>query len=1554
MGESNQILDGIAIIGMAGRFPGAENVEQFWRNVRDGVESISSFTDEELKAAGVPEETLRSPQYVRAGAVLDDIDLFDASFFGFSPREAEIIDPQHRLFLECAWEALENACCDPEEFQGLIGVYAGVSLSRYLLNLYTNREVLAAVGRLQLMIGNDKDHLPTRTSYKLNLRGPSVSVQTSCSTSLMATYLACQSLLSYQCDVALAGGASVAVPQKSGYMYQEGGILSPDGHCRVFDADAQGTVGGSGIGVVVLKRLADALADGDSIRAVIRGAYANNDGSAKIGYTAPSIDGQAKVIAGAQAVAEVEPESITYIEAHGTGTTLGDPIEIAALTKVFRTGREQKASCAIGSIKSNVGHLDAAAGVTSLIKTTLALEHKQLPPSLNFEKPNPKIDFANSPFYVNTRLTEWRSGATPRRAGVSSFGIGGTNVHVVLEEAPEVDAASASRPRQLLILSAKTDTALETATGNLLAHLTQNPELNLADVAYSYQVGRKVFGHRRMLVCRDTAEAVSLLETNDPRRIFSAVEETTERHVMFMFPGQGTQHVQMARELYETEKTFRATVDDCTKILAGHLGFDLREAIYPEGATSETAQERLNQTSVTQPALFVVEYALAKLWMAWGVEPQAMIGHSIGEYVAACLAGVMTLEDALELVAVRGRLMQHAPDGTMLAVTLTEDEARRRIGAELSLAAVNAPSLCVVAGAADVVERLREELVAEGVICRPLQTSHAFHSASMDAAVEPFLAHLKKIELRPPQIPFVSNVTGQWITPQEATDPQYWATHLRHTVRFADCAGQLLAAPDAVLLEVGPGNSLSGLVKLHPAFDAGRVVLSSLPAPGKQQSDADCLLQTLGRLWLAGVGVKWAGFYTGERRRRLPLPTYPFERQSYWIEARAQKQEARANGSPLRKAADVADWFYTPIWKQSVPVAQATPEDAARCVATWLVLESDARLSAQLVERLRGDGAQVVSVKSGESFTRAGGDAYTINPQRPEDYNALLKELHDAGRAPQTILHLWCLTPEADAASESGALAETQARGFYSLLFLAQALGAQSAAANPTRTHIEVVLNNLHAISGDEDVKPEKATIAGPCQIIPQEYPHISCRLIDVASSPHGDASETRLLDQILTELAAPLTDALVAYRGARRWVRTFERVRLESQDLQSHLLRAGGTYLVTGGFGGIGSTLAQHLARTVKANLVLVGRTALPVKDAWAQWLETHDAQDETAGKIRLVQLLEELGAHVLPCCADVADRAQMRDVAQQIHERFGALHGIIHAAGIAGGGLIQLKKVAAAAAVLSPKVEGTLALAEVFEQAPLDFFVVCSSLTSILGGFGQVDYCSANAFLDAFAYRQTRANGTRTVSINWDAWREVGMAVNAALPQQLQAAHAENLQRAILPVEGIDVFTRALAGGLPQVIVSTIDLPSRIEQRKSPQNQIDVQQATQQPVDRPAHPRPALSNAYVAPRDETEKFIADIWQKNLGIEQVGIHDNFFELGGHSLLAIQLHTHLTKGFNIELKLNDIFEATTVAELALLVLQKQAEQTDTAALACLLAELEQLAPTAPVPQAIAN
>jgi amino acid adenylation domain-containing protein len=1328
---------------MAGRFPGASNISEFWRNLRDGVESIRSLSDAELLAAGVSPEELASPDYVKRASVLDDVPMFDASFFGLSPRDASIMDPQHRHFLECAWEALEDAGHPPQSFDGSIGVFAGSGMNTYLIyNLLANRRLLGSTGLFQLkQTGNDKDVLATRVSYQLDLRGPSINVQTACSTSLVAVHLACQSLLNCECDLALAGGVTIEIPHGQGYIYREGEILSRDGHCRSFDATSSGTVFGSGLGIVVLRRLEDALADRDNIRAVILGSAINNDGARKVGYLAPSVEGQTEVIAEALNFAGIDAADISYVETHGTGTVVGDPIEVRALTQAFRKSTARSGYCGIGSLKTNVGHLDAAAGVAGLMKTVLTLEHRQMPASLHFQNLNPHVELNGSPFFVNGQLSDWPSAGSPRRAGVTSLGIGGTNAHVVLEEAPAPVESQRTKPYQLLVVSAKTDGAVERALTNLATHVHAHPEQRLADVAFTCQIGRHAFSHRRALVVEDTREAASAIAEGERKFFASGLASKTAPSVVFMFSGQGSQYVNMGRNLYENETIFHETLDFCAQQLMEPLALDLRQALYPPEEEKDAAAETLNQTWLTQPALFSIEYALARWWMSLGVEPAAMVGHSIGEYVAACLAGVVSLEDALAIAAFRGRLMYDLPSGSMLAVPLASSDLH--LNGTLCLAAVNNPSLCVVSGPTPEIAALEESLAKQSVSCRRLLTSHAFHSEMMDPILGAFEGRLQSVELKPPHISYLSNVSGTWIKPEEATDPNYWARHLRKTVRFSDCLAELFREPGRILIEAGPGNALTFLAGQQAGPTAK--AFQSLPHPREATTDLRCALHTLGQAWASGVSVDWPKLHPSGSVHRVPLPTYPFEHSKYWIEPDKVQFAATPSHSSLPE--DDKDLsFYRRGWRPA-PVTPASTGSAG----AWIVFNDSLGLGDQIAAELRANKQDVILVTAGSSYQRSEKDRYSIRPDVRDDYDALIADNIKSGYSPMKILHLW---------SVEGAelpLAETMGRSFYSPLYLAQALANQDIAD----IDIALVSNRMQQVSEEPVRNPVRAVLLGPARVIPKELPGITCRSIDVDLE---SSKATACVAQIVAEMASIRDNATVAFRGGERFVETLDPLNLPAAP-ERRRLQPRGVYLITGGLGGIGLVVAEHLAREFNARLVLVTRSMLPPEAEWEATLNDPHQTEANKQKIRKLLEIRAIAGGLLVAQGDVTNLDQMSDIVGLARQRYGKIDGVFHAAGILDDGPLMLKTAESAAKVLDPKVRGTLVLEEALRDAPLSCFVLFSSISSIFPPAGQVDYAAANAFLDAFALSR---NDPVTV-INWDAWREVGMAARSASPHPL-----------------------------------------------------------------------------------------------------------------------------------------------------------------------------------------
>ena len=1353
-GMTSSEASSIAIVGMSGRFPGATSVAKYWENIRAGRETIRVFTEQELLAAGERPELLRDPAYVRACGYLDDIDKFDASFFGISPRDAAVFDPQHRLFLECASEAFEDAGYIGAKVGGPVAVFAASGASEYFTyNLVTNEEVLRSIGAWLLRhTGNDANFLATRVSYELGLVGPSMSVQTACSSSIVAVHLACQSLLNGECDMALAG-ASTIYPEQLGYLYRPGEILSPDGHCRAFDAQAGGTVMASAVGCIVLKRLSDAVRDGDCIRAVIRGSALNNDGSDKVGYLAPSVGGQARVIAEALDLAGVAPEDVSYIEAHGTGTLIGDPIEIAALVQAFGPDVPRQ-SCAIGSVKSNIGHAGEAAGMCSLIKTICALEHRELPPSLHYQTPNPQADLSNSPFYVNTSLRPWLvAPGKARIAGVTSLGAGGTNAHVILEEAPRRplqargDAAS-----QLLLLSSRSSAALDVATQNLASHLRAHPEQPLDQVAFTLMAGREPFAFRRALVSSDAASAAACLETADPQRVFTGKAAREPTSTAFLFPGGGAQYAGMGAELYEKEPVFRDAVDACISVVQPRIKVDLRKLMFPPPDELAKASKQLETPSLALPALFAVEYALAMLLQSWGLVPTALIGHSAGEYAAACISGVFSMADAISLVALRGVLFEKLPRGAMLSIALPEEQVRPLLGSELSLAAVNGPSLCVASGPVDAIARLESRLAADEIEHARVRIDVAAHSSMLEPILSEFERFCRPIAFQKPKIPFVSNLTGTWITDGEAMDPAYWVRHLRNTVRFDQGARTLLETGSRALLEVGPGRTLASLCKQQRTKAA--VVTTALRHPSEAASDVEFLKETIGLLWIAGIEIDPGRFFASDSQRRVSLPTYPFERQRYWIDKGVQA----APSNSLTRRPDLGQWFSAPSYLRSAPSEHLPAEELRK---PWLVLTDNSPLASALIDRLRASGARVSTVVSSGYFAERGELSFAIDPARAADYSKLMEALREQNAVPAHVVHLWALAPrprrffgsssDADlAAWERGAI-----RNFYGLLFLSQAL-----AFEVDQVRMTAIGTAIEALPGEREVHPEKAALMGICRVLPREMPGASCSVLDVVVPTAGSVSEALLADRLVGELYGRKRDPLVVLRDGGRWVQRFEPLKLDPAPGARTWLRPGGVYLVTGGLGGIGLELMQHLARHAKARLVSVGRSPMPQESTWDRWLDEHGEHDETSRRISKVRALQALGGKVMLASADVTDRDAMTHVVAEAARRFGRINGVFHCAGVLKDQLIALRAPETESAVLSVKAKGALVLQSLFVDGDLDFLVNFSSVSAILGLPGQADYTAANAVLDSLAKARTaRGSRTRTVSINWNAWKEVGM---------------------------------------------------------------------------------------------------------------------------------------------------------------------------------------------------
>jgi phthiocerol/phenolphthiocerol synthesis type-I polyketide synthase E len=1369
--NGSQNLEGkVAIIGMACRLPGAKNIREYWQNLLDGLETLNTFSDEELIASGVDPEVFHQPNYIRNRGIIGGAEFFDAEFFGYTPREAELMDPQQRVFLECSWHALEDAGVDPQKTRERIGVFGGTGTPLHLVETMENPWVRKNASGASIVTSNDKDYVTTRVSYKLNLTGPSVNVQCACSTSLVAIVTGINSLVSYQSDLIIAGGATIELPERHGYLYQAGGMESADGHCRAFDKDANGTVFSRGCGVLVLKRLEDAVRDHNNIYAVILGGAINNDGNKKVGFTAPSVEGQVEVIAEALALSEVSADTITYVEAHGTATPIGDPIEVASLSETFRQHTALKQYCAIGSVKSNIGHTDIASGAASMIKTALCLKHRMIPASILFNEANPKIDFPNSPFFVNTRLREWeRENGTPLRALVNAFGVGGTNACVILEEAPSREEPTGNLPCDLLLVSGRTPNAVNAAQAELKDFLESDPSADPHAMAFTSRYGRRHFLNRAAIPFRNREELLSLLGN----RTSTAIKNDSRKPVVFMFPGQGNQYIRMGLPLYESQPVFKETIDLCAGILQHELGFDIRAVLFPPAGSEEAAAVRINETWITQPALFMVSYAQAKLLMSLGIQPDMLIGHSVGEYVAAAISGVFSLEDALKAVARRGKLIQDLPGGAMLAVLLAEEQLNPMLPAGLEVAVVNSQGLCVVSGPTDLIDNFAAELNKSKTFNKKIPTSHAFHSAMMEPALPAFATFFSQVKLSAPTIPIASTVTGQWMGPEQSTDPDFWVQHVRKTVRFADAAKLCLDGQPAVFIESGPGQSLESAVKRQLQKETEHAVVSTIPAIDNK---ADALLfhyGALGQIWASGGPISWE-LFDGGKGNLVSYPAYPFERKPYMIDF-TRKEGAKAK-SVNKKKPDPAQWFFIPGWKRTPPpqlipsngMADPAKDDENSC---WLLFEDHEGLCREVAKQLTNEGKRCLFVSPGRDFERKD-DRFTIDPAAKEHYHKLMAHLKSEKLDPAHIIHAWNYGKPPDRDHLDPRHAEQLACDhFYGPMYLEQAMISEGFIKD---VFLIFVVSHLYNVTGEEVLAPEKALAAGPARVIGQEHPGIISRLADMPAASGAETTEN-LAKAVIAECMLPADETVIAYRHGFRWAEDYIPFSPPSPAVPDMSLTENGVYLVTGGVSGLGMELARYIARTVKCTLVLTHRSPLPPRSDWKEIAES-GSDDTTTLKIINLLELESLGSKVITGCIDASDLEGTRALVAEVEKAHGPVRGVLHSAGMPGAGVIALKDKGQADLVVRSKLHGTLILHDIFRERKLDFFFLFSSVSAIFGEAARIDYTGGNSFMDSFAQYRKRLVGDGTMSINWGQWGVVGMAANwektkAEKKQQLQS---------------------------------------------------------------------------------------------------------------------------------------------------------------------------------------
>ncbi len=1449
----------IAVIGMGLRFPGANEAETYWRNLCEGVESIRFFTPEELESEGLDPRLIRRSDYVPAAGILDDYDGFDASFFGFSDDEAKLLDPQLRLFLECSWEAMEDAGYAPGTLRETVGVYAGASLSSYLANVILKRpDVVDRVGGHRISAANEKESLAFYASYKLGLTGPSLGVQAGCATSLVAVHEACRSLRQGECELALAGASSVHVPHKTGYTYHRDAIYSADGHCRAFDAKAQGTVMSNGAAVLVLRRLDQAQSSGDRIVAVIKGSAVSNDGAQRPGFAAPGVTGLMQAVRNAHRDAAVHPRTVTYVEAHGTGTLLGDSVEITAMTEAFRRGgAHENGFCALGSVKTNLGHLDAASGMAGLIKACLAVQKGKLPPHLHFENSNPDIDFDSSPFFVNTEFRDWNQEAFddsnreafPRRAGVSSITMGGTNCHIVLEEPPaRALVAPPTREWHLLTLSAKSHSALENSTERLTECLVEVPPVRrsplgdqeergrdtlAADVAFTLSVGRHPFAFRRVVLCRSPEEAQSTMASRPADRFMDGQASELRTPLAFFLPDPWLQVPMSGSQLCRTESVFRDRLDLCAKVLGTRFGVDLYAEIGCENAEGQAegnpnrrnaSSGRMDDRAVSKLSRLALQYSLAKLWIHWGVIPEALIGSGPSQYMAACLADVLSLEEALLAAHLYIKNDKRAHHQQQLRVSLESKDMEQRLTSWLDVESRQALRIqgddgcqdgCVVNGPLDALEWLEARLTIEGKAFAALLDRSGGHRKMPSRQLEEVSRALAETALSPPKTPMLSCLSGDWIGNDEATDPVYWAGLQASPHRMTRALSKLLEPSKHLILELGFGGEPCRLNGTQASVGPSQVRTEKMSDCDEQSKECKSMVSTLGRLWLAGVEVDWVAFHEGQPRQRLALPTYPFERGTFRIEPPDRQRTTVdlsssswnekpkwAEGTPTHaQRLPFEQWFCTPSWRR-LPALPERPCDAtASSQRPWLIFADECGLGGELLKKAESIGQPAIEIRQGRGFERLGACSFAIGMPRCEDYQLLMRSI---GRRPAKIVHCWGVTAERNGGDRRQGSNALEA-GFMSLAFIAQAL---SIFKNQDDLEIVAISNGMQEVEGDETIVAEKAAVLGAINVIPLESPGIACRSIDLRLPSEAEARD-QLTARLFLDLRLGNSERITALRGRHRWAWSAEAFSLERPTALPPLSASEAdsrTFLIAGGLGGIGLTIAETLAPG--SRLVLTHRSGFPPPETWEAWLGNPASERSIVERILKLRRLVDLGAQLWIRQVDVADGEAMHDLVSWMMKSFGRLDGVIHAAGHAESGLLRMRTRSDFERVLRTKIEGTRVLAESVRSCRPQFVVLCSSMAAIKGVVGQGDYCAANAFQDAFVHSGAFGSETRVISINWDVWRDVGMAARAVQYSSADflANQTDRLLVGIRPSEGAKAFVAALESGLPRLLVSPV----------------------------------------------------------------------------------------------------------------------------------------------------
>lgn len=1473
--KTRSIKKDIAIIGMSGKFPKSENIIDFWKNLIEGNELIHFYSDLELEKLGVNSDLIKNKKYIKNSSFLEDSGSFDYSFFGYTKEEAEFMDPQIRMLHEQAWLSLEDSGYNPFNYSDKIGCFFTASNNLH----WTAHAKLLGGGSnvnpfLMEQISNP-NRMSTLLSYSLNLKGPSYFIDTACSSSLVAVHVACRNLLMKECSMALAGGVSISSSPDIGYVHEEGMTLSEDGHCKAFDIDSSGTMSGEGIGVVVLKRLEDALNDRDHIYSIIRSSSVNNDGNQKIGYTAPSIIGQYECIRSAHKIAEIDPRSISYIETHGTATKLGDSVEIEALNKAFNYDTSYR--CSIGSLKTNIGHLDVAAGIAGLIKTALSLKNKVIPPSLHFKEPNPEINFKSGPFYVNSQLKDWVE-EKPLLAGVSSLGIGGTNAHVILEEPPVQQKGNISKTYQLLLYSAKTKSSLGRYQNKLKNFLERNKDIDLADLSYTLKTGRNNFNYRKFAVCKDISDARHQLDKINSHELSHTKEK---RRIVFMFAGQGSQYYKMGKEIYMQYPYFKSIMEEGFDILKKETGIDYVNII-GYGDCKDFENELINDLCFSIPLLFLVEYAFAKLLLKFGIKPSNMIGHSFGEYVAACLSEVFTFEDGLRLIIKRAHLMNEIERGSMLSIDLSADIVREFIFPDISIAAINTENSCVVSGNIKSINSFSDFLSSKDITFLAIKTSHAAHSQMMDSIMSTYEDELNKIRFAEPKIPFISCISGEPIKKEEAVSPKYWVKHLRETVNFSRGIDFLIKEGNTLYIEIGSGKTLASFLRQNKNYNSNLVLSTVLRHPKEAVEDTCYLLNALGTIWSNGIEVNWKEYYSGESRNKISAPAYSFDKIIFPSKVGSMQKFMELNPISLmhEKKNDYTEWIYEQGWKE------VKNEVSRKTVSVdWTICflgEND--FSKQLRDEIVKENQNTIFIKKGSKYLSLHDNTITINPSRFEDYEMLFSETSKVLIGTGRIVHAWCTENKSLIGNENSEVLDL---GYFSLLNITRTFLKRK---DFKAIYIDLLFSNLFKVNGNERISASKSTALAALKVILIEFENIYGRSIEFLSE---DFDKNLVCgNNIFSILKTGYNEAIIALRGNKTWKPFYEKIKIDKDLAVENKIRNKGLYVVTGANGGIAKAIIKFLVNEHNANLILIGRSEVNTA--------LIESYKNGSNSIHYVQ-------------DDLSDLSVLKNKIGALSPNFDMkVDGVFHTAGVADfGGLIVDRTKKNCLDVFAPKVKGTDNLFNVFNHNSLDFFVFCSSLSSLAPHYGQVAYSAANLYQNFFA--SEHSSEAKVISILWCTWKEDGMALNS----KRRYENIDQLSYGITNNEGIELVKYALTSKSSEVITSTIDFNSQlfITSQNTLKNAFELSDTSINDFDEEME-RPDIKSLYKEPSSETEKELCRLWTSILGYEKIGVSDNFFELGGNSLKVMTLIKRIHKSFSVEISIGDFFKKSNIEELA--------------------------------------